>query len=371
MATHVDGMTTFDKFQHPRSTAGTFTDKQQTAPELALGANPYTDQDPPQIDAVLAKLSNAAAIERSKIAREEKAIADIESGKRRVNFGTTAESVIEAAHKRIAEYQEALDAVREKIAPITEEFDSRGGWTRFFVTTGSNPHVHSSRSCSTCYPTTQFGWLTDNSGMDEDEIVELAGDEACTVCFPTAPVADRGAPRQNRLETPEARASRTEREAAKAARDQKRAATSITAPSGGPVYDDWGSAFKTERGAELAAVGGLADAAWYGETHPSAPTWIRVAANVEEAIAAKRGVEAAEIRPQWEKKLRSKLKRDGANSVQESRVTAVLASIDAHHERISQLRNELDRLTIAGDSAGRAAVEDQLENALGAGKNRR
>jgi hypothetical protein len=62
------------------------------------------------------------------------------------------------------------------------------GWSRFFLVTSSTGHVHSSMSCSTCRPTTTFGWLPELSGKTEQLAVEQLGPTLCSVCFPSAPV---------------------------------------------------------------------------------------------------------------------------------------------------------------------------------------
>lgn len=93
-------------------------------------------------------------------------------------------------------------------------------WTRAFIVSGG--HVHSSMSCSSCYPTTQFSWLPELSGHDEGEIVELGGERACTICYASAPVETLSRPTQ--LFTRDEKAAQVEREvraAAKAAKTAK------------------------------------------------------------------------------------------------------------------------------------------------------
>jgi hypothetical protein len=62
------------------------------------------------------------------------------------------------------------------------------GWSRFFLVTNTNGHIHRSMSCSTCFYSTQFSWLTELSGLTEAEAVAEYGEILCTVCFPSAPV---------------------------------------------------------------------------------------------------------------------------------------------------------------------------------------
>jgi hypothetical protein len=60
-------------------------------------------------------------------------------------------------------------------------------WTRAFLVINSNGHVHSSMDCSTCFSTTRYNWLVQYSNDDEATIVSDAGQDACTVCYPSAP----------------------------------------------------------------------------------------------------------------------------------------------------------------------------------------
>ena len=62
------------------------------------------------------------------------------------------------------------------------------GWSRFFLVTNTGGHIHSSMACSTCRPTTSFGWLPELSGLDEKAAVDAEGARLCSVCFPDAPV---------------------------------------------------------------------------------------------------------------------------------------------------------------------------------------
>jgi hypothetical protein len=86
----------------------------------------------------------------------------------------------------------ADQAIYEKDQEIAALEDTYTGWSRFFVVTSSNGHIHSSMHCSTCYPTTTYGWLPNLSGKSQDEAIKHFGPAAealCSVCFPDAPVA--------------------------------------------------------------------------------------------------------------------------------------------------------------------------------------
>lgn len=76
-----------------------------------------------------------------------------------------------------------LDAER----PYAIEFERRGGWHRYYLVMNTNGHVHRETNCSTCFPTTRYGWLVNLSGCNEEEMVNEYGETACTVCFPDAP----------------------------------------------------------------------------------------------------------------------------------------------------------------------------------------
>lgn len=76
----------------------------------------------------------------------------------------------------------------EKIREPFEALFEQERWSRFFLVTSSQGHIHSSMSCGTCRPTTTFGWLPELSGSTEAEAVEQQGPALCTVCFPSAPL---------------------------------------------------------------------------------------------------------------------------------------------------------------------------------------
>lgn len=93
----------------------------------------------------------------------------------------------EDVHRRIQELRAAAREIDAEADTLGAEFDRRP-WSRFFWVQNNNGHVHSSRSCSTCYPTTQFGWTPQLSGKTEADAVAELGPLLCTVCFPSAPV---------------------------------------------------------------------------------------------------------------------------------------------------------------------------------------
>lgn len=89
--------------------------------------------------------------------------------------------------------------------------------------------------CGTTYATTSFAWLPEYSGKNQDEIIEAAGERACTVCYPNAPVSVLNRPTQ--MFTAEERKNAAERETRakaaarkKAVAEKKKADDSIVIP---------------------------------------------------------------------------------------------------------------------------------------------
>lgn len=160
----------------------------------------------------------------------------------------------DAALRLTGEGRESLDKLNQVkasiaklddtvLAKLSAEFDRRGGWTRAYLVTDG--HVHSSMHCPTCNngeSPTRFSWMTDYSGKSQEEIIEAAGERACSnrACYPDAPV-DQG--RKSVMFTPEEieRARLRDEEAARRAEKKaKTALGAITQPDGTPLRDEMG-----------------------------------------------------------------------------------------------------------------------------------
>ena len=148
--------------------------------------------------------------------------------------GTYYQSYISKNNEELERLKAEDSALAAELAPYEAEFAARP-WTRAFVV--PDGHVHSSMQCSTCYPTTRFAWLPDYSGSDEATIVEDAGERACTVCYPSAPVDVLSRPtkifsdeEKADMEAKAARALELERKRA------DKAAKAIVAADGSPLY---------------------------------------------------------------------------------------------------------------------------------------
>jgi hypothetical protein len=126
--------------------------------------------------------------------------------------------------EEIAKQEGKIESARKKIFEVgcqileRNEIYDRDPWTRAFLVINSNGHVHKSQDCSTCFDTTRFQWLVQYSNDDENIIVEDAGQDACTVCYPSAPAETLNRP--SRIVT----ADKIAKAQAKAERDAKREA---------------------------------------------------------------------------------------------------------------------------------------------------
>lgn len=210
------------------------------------------------------------------------------------------------AKRFAAEYRfdvAALRQIKTEAAELDAVWREEGRWNRAFLVLNSNGHVHNGMTCSTCFESTRYEWLTAYSAADEAEIVAAAGETACTVCYPTAPaeVLNRPANLVSKTQAEKA-AAKAERDAAKAERDAKRKAKAPTA-TGEPLVvpqDEWGhnnATLNTEVTARKT---------WNGIEDRKRSTWGRPATQqqidaqqvIEEALAGKYGVSPAEMRDQ-------------------------------------------------------------------------
>jgi hypothetical protein len=135
-----------------------------------------------------------------------------------------------------AEYGIKIESIKQQISEVNVEISqlnriyNQDPWTRAFLVINSNGHVHSSMNCSTCFDTTRYQWLVQYSNDDENTIVEDAGEDACTICYPSAPAEVLN--RASRIVTADKvakAAAKAEREAKKAAKLAKEKADAPTA----------------------------------------------------------------------------------------------------------------------------------------------
>jgi len=111
------------------------------------------------------------------------ALSEANKAKRVVDFGERNPG--HYSEVEMAEAREALRLATEKLEAAEAEY---GGWSRFWIVTNTNGHIHSSMNCSTCRWDTSFAWLTELSGLTEAEAVAEYGEILCSICYPSAPV---------------------------------------------------------------------------------------------------------------------------------------------------------------------------------------
>lgn len=197
-------------------------------------------------------------------------------------------------------------------------------WNRAFIVPGG--HVHSSRGCRTLFADTVIYPVPECSALTEAEIVELAADRACTVCYPSAPVD-----KKSTLKAPgeeEVNQRKTEREAKAAAKEAQK----VRVPEG-PFGD--AQVFGTVRSARIEAANKI----WWGlyalvynpngdepaRSEAAARSHIMAARGIMMAVAAHRDSGAAnvdELETELISKARAKFLREGKPSCDQWGMTA-------------------------------------------------
>lgn len=220
----------------------------------------YSTMSPVEVDTILVKAmrDNAESTGKIDVLRHRIGIFNeriaqfdqpyLKIGKNEAYYAKKTAETKEALATTISGLERAETTVAETrvvIREISDEFDSRGGWTRYFLVMNTNGHVHTSTHCSTTFPTTQWAWLPEQAGLSSEELVGMAGEGACTVCFPDAPIDQLRKP--NTLDAPERREAREQREKEKAERERVKQEKSITAPDGSVLRTPgrWGTKIKT------------------------------------------------------------------------------------------------------------------------------
>lgn len=201
---------------------------------------PFAAWSPVQVDTEIARISTDLYRAEDRAREVRRRIAEARDYRRRNRLSE------EQLAARVVSLQPDLDAAQVEVdrqlgilAPYDDEFSARGGWPRGWYVPGG--HIHASTGCSTLRATTQIGLVVELSGLTEDEIVDQAGETACTCCYPDAPVdVLNRAPKVQLPDRVEAERLRAEREAAKAAKAAKAAVNTLNWGGTEPVMDDYG-----------------------------------------------------------------------------------------------------------------------------------
>ena len=143
------------------------------------------------------------------------------------HYATRVDEITKWSNK-IASTREKLFQVGSQILDLNAIYD-QDPWTRAFLVLASNGHVHSSMDCNTCFPTTRYNWLVQYSNDEEKTIVEDAGQDACTICYPSAPAEVLNRPSRivtaDKVAKAEAKAYRDAKKAEKIAKEKANAPT--------------------------------------------------------------------------------------------------------------------------------------------------
>ena len=142
-------------------------------------------------------------------------------------YPTSVEKIQESIEK-VAQIKSEIFKVNVEIAKLNAIYN-QDPWTRAFLVINSNGHVHSSMDCNTCFATTRYQWLIQYSNDDEKTIVEDAGQDACTICYPSAPAEVLNRPSRivtaDKVAKAKAKAEREAKKAEKIAKEKANAPT--------------------------------------------------------------------------------------------------------------------------------------------------
>jgi hypothetical protein len=263
---------------------------------------------PVEIDTELARIGTEMAKQYAVIDRAESTIAM--ERKYTSPAGTVNQRRIDQCQDLINAAGSELSRLMVERSPFEAEFVARDGWTRYYLVDNDNGHVHydaSNRRCSRT-PSTSHIWLVDQSGREPEALVEDAGERACTVCFPWAPLETLKRPTMfhtpTELEKLEARKVREQRAAV-------RAAKAITNPDGTPLRNGgrYGERINSVVSAERAVI----DIRVWAKIYHRALDAEELA-DIERilvALAHKRGTDVETERAALESRYVAKCKREG------------------------------------------------------------
>lgn len=221
---------------------------------------PLTELEPSGVDT---KLAEAWQDVYALTSRRTLLLRDLQHAQKNVRRNGVTEDTIAKRTATLHANQALIDEAVNKTEPFEAEYRRRNRWNRYFrVETSGTGHVHSSMSCQSCYPTTQYAWLPALSGKGQLEAVDNYGREMCSHCFPEV------------LNHPSYRTSgriAADRDAVRATVDAERAAAkavkAILAPGGGPLVIKGNSRYpetvKSAVTAERLAVDYLVDLRGY------------------------------------------------------------------------------------------------------------
>lgn len=268
---------------------------------------PSTTADRQAVDAVIAKHEGELYVLRFNLMNANHDLAQTrDSIERGMMMALGNDGAIKYHQDKIARIERAIAAEDKKLRPWAALYT---GWNRaFLAVTNSGGHVHNSTSCSTLHKgefLTRLSWMTNYSDLSEAEIVEAAGERACTICYPTAPVESLNRPTQMFSEDEiTAKAAREAREQAKRERDAAKAAKLLVTM----VREDQYNKFETIAAAWGELISNQANTQLYGYRDQSAFNE-KLRAALRETLVGRDGMSEEDFTALEDKKLKARLKR--------------------------------------------------------------
>lgn len=199
-------------------------------------------------------------------------------------------TLMQPERQRLWDINQRIRADRDERHALEAEYDRRP-WTRAYVVPGG--HVHADYHCRTLRPDTRRYLAAQVSGLDEEQVVAAAGERACTVCYPSAPVDALN--RKSTIFTPDeerAELDRAARADKRAARTVAQAGRGIGNPDGTPLRTHSYGVIRTERTAQIEYVDAAAYVAACDGGYPHTGRYDDCKAEAElilAALAHKRG----------------------------------------------------------------------------------
>jgi hypothetical protein len=225
----------------------------------------------------------------------------------------------EQARRDIHKADAVITELGSQIDRYNVAWIGRGGWPQVWLCTSSdNGHFHRDRHCGSLRWNSEIGLIPVFSGLTEAEIVEAIGSDACTRCYPDAPV-DKPSTVGPLFEQRQAdAAARAEREAELAVKRATADAKAITAPDGSTLRDNYGHVIKTERTAQSYYIEAACDAIAWTDPRMVERYPLKAAANAADAaqyadqllaaLAAKNGETAEQTRERLARKVAAKVR---------------------------------------------------------------
>jgi hypothetical protein len=266
----------------------------------------FATATPAQIDTEILRTDTEVAELLAGIERAEKVLDRIAKvqGTYEADYKWNSPAMKAEAEATVAQNTKKINQMTGAAAPLRARYNTER-WTRYYLVANTNGHVHTSTGCRTCFDTTQFAWLTEQSGMSHGDLTKLAGELSCAECFPNLPkeIMDR----KTRIEDPAKRKTRLERETAKAERDAKKQAKALL-PDGSDLrftVNGHDERLKTEAAASQRLIRHLGEHKVYGYRLDITAVGI-----VLEALANKHQVGIEVEGPQVAAKLATWVKRE-------------------------------------------------------------